>query len=79
MHGFQRDRLAQWLARATPRFATHLPQLCMLVLALVSTASAEWNENVLYTFQGGSDGPTPAGVVVFDAAGKLIETSLLSN
>jgi hypothetical protein len=35
-------------------------------------------ENMLYTFQGGSDGPTPAGMVVFDAAGKLIETSLLS-
>jgi hypothetical protein len=43
-----------------------------IVLATVSTASAEWKERVLYSFQGGaSDGALPAGGVVFDTAGNL--------
>ena len=48
--------------------------LACLLLALVMSAnvSAEWKERVLYSFQGGvSDGATPAGGVVFDAAGNL--------
>jgi hypothetical protein len=51
----------------------------MLVLALVPTASAKWNEMVLYSFQGGSDGSTPSGAVVCDGAGNRIEPSLLSD
>jgi hypothetical protein len=42
-----------------------------IVLATVSTASAEWKEKVLYSFQGGTDGATPAGGVVFDKQGNL--------
>jgi hypothetical protein len=42
-----------------------------LILATISTASAEWKEKVLYSFQGGSDGQTPAGGLVFDDAGNL--------
>jgi hypothetical protein len=42
-----------------------------IVLATVSTASAEWKEKVLYSFQGGTDGATPVGSVVFDKAGNL--------
>jgi hypothetical protein len=42
-----------------------------LILAAASTASAEWKEKVLYSFQGGNDGYTPAGGVVFDKAGNL--------
>ena len=34
-------------------------------------ASAEWKENVLYSFQGIPDGAVPAGDVVFDKAGNL--------
>jgi uncharacterized repeat protein (TIGR03803 family) len=42
------------------------------MLTLVSTASAEWKEKVLYSFQGGTnDGPVPAGGVVFDKQGNL--------
>src|SRR3984957_6216480 len=41
------------------------------LLAFGSTASAEWKEKVLYSFQGGTDGQTPAGGVVFDKAGNL--------
>jgi hypothetical protein len=52
-------------------FRTRLLLSCMLVLALVSAASAEWKEKVLYSFQGGNDGLTPAGGVVFDKAGNL--------
>jgi len=40
-------------------------------LLLASAASAEWKEKVLYSFQGGTDGATPAGGVVFDRAGNL--------
>jgi uncharacterized repeat protein (TIGR03803 family) len=42
-----------------------------IILAMASTASASWKEKVLYSFQGGSDGQTPAGGVVFDKAGNL--------
>jgi len=41
------------------------------ILTLGSFASAAWNEKVLYSFQGGSDGAYPAGGVVFDSAGNL--------
>ena len=57
--------------RNDPRFKTHLSLMCLLVLALASPASAKWKEKVLYSFQGGSDGQTPAGGVVFDKAGNL--------
>jgi hypothetical protein len=49
----------------------------MLVLALVPTASAKWNEMVLYSFQGGSDGSTPSGAVVC-VTGRAIASSLRS-
>jgi len=45
--------------------------LLMVVLAAVSTASASGHEKVLYSFQGGTDGATPVGKVVFDTAGNL--------
>ncbi|HXM59847.1 MAG TPA: choice-of-anchor tandem repeat GloVer-containing protein [Terriglobales bacterium] len=45
--------------------------LFALILALASTASAEWKEKVLYSFQGGTDGAYPAGGVVFDKQGNL--------
>jgi hypothetical protein len=55
-----------------PRFKTHLPLICLLVLGLASAGSAESNEKVLYSFQGGTgDGAFPAGGVVFDRAGNL--------
>jgi uncharacterized repeat protein (TIGR03803 family) len=49
--------------------------LCMMILVMVSNASAEWKESVLYSFQGGTDGATPAGGVVFDKAGNLYGTT----
>ncbi len=53
------------------RFTTRWLVPFVAVLALTSTASAGWKEKVLYSFQGGSDGSTPAGGVVFDKAGNL--------
>jgi hypothetical protein len=51
---------------------TNKARLLLLILTLAATASAEWNERVLYSFQGGTtDGSSPAGGVVFDAAGNL--------
>ena len=53
------------------RFARrYLPLL--FVLIPVASASAEWKEQVLYSFQGGTtDGSDPAGGVVFDKQGNL--------
>jgi len=52
-----------------------LIRTCLLVavaLTLAVPASAEWNEKVLYSFQGGTtDGSVPAGGVVFDSQGNL--------
>jgi len=43
----------------------------LLVFSLNVSASAEWKEKVLYSFQGGTDGSLPAGGVIFDKAGNL--------
>jgi hypothetical protein len=54
------------------RFKT--PLLAVVVFAsltLAAPASAEWNEKVLYSLQGGSDGANPSGGVVMDSAGNL--------
>jgi hypothetical protein len=42
-----------------------------IILATASAASASWKEKILYSFQGGTDGATPVGGVVFDSAGNL--------
>jgi uncharacterized repeat protein (TIGR03803 family) len=49
----------------------YLVSLLVAIFAMGSVASAAWKEKVLYSFQGGTDGSTPAGGVVFDAAGNL--------
>ena len=53
------------------RLASRPLLLCLLVFAFIPTASAEWKEKLLHSFQGAPDGATPAGGVVFDAAGNL--------
>jgi uncharacterized repeat protein (TIGR03803 family) len=45
--------------------------LVLLIFVSTSVASAQWNEQVLYSFQGGDDGNSPIGGLVFDAAGNL--------
>jgi hypothetical protein len=46
--------------------------IVLATLAATTTASAEWKEQVLYDFQGGtSDGYYPAGGVIFGKAGNL--------
>jgi hypothetical protein len=54
-----------------PRAVIHCLTLFTLALTLTSVATAEWKEKVLYSFQGGTDGATPAGGVVFDNQGNL--------
>jgi hypothetical protein len=57
---------------AHSHFVHRLLPLLLVVLAVTSPATAEWNEKVLYSFQGGSsDGSVPAGGVVFDKKGNL--------
>jgi hypothetical protein len=53
------------------RFAIRWLVTFVAILILTSTASAEWKEKVLYSFQGGTDGAYPAGGVVFDKQGNL--------
>ena len=45
--------------------------LYALILSVAPPAFAQWNEQVLYSFQGGSDGSTPVGAIVFDKQGNL--------
>jgi uncharacterized repeat protein (TIGR03803 family) len=52
------------------RFRVHR-WLAVVVVLMAISASAEWKEKVLYSFQGGTDGSTPAGGVVFDSQGNL--------
>jgi uncharacterized repeat protein (TIGR03803 family) len=54
------------------RFSAYVLTVSALFLVLPSTASAEWKEKVLYSFQGGTnDGSVPTGGVVFDPQGNL--------
>ncbi len=42
-----------------------------LIFAVAPPAFAQWNEQVLYSFQGLPDGATPVGGMVFDKQGNL--------
>jgi uncharacterized repeat protein (TIGR03803 family) len=48
---------------------------CGTVFKLVPNSHGAWNENVLYTFQGGSDGALPDAGLVLDSAGNLYSTT----
>ncbi len=43
----------------------------IVICCLAPSAFAQWKENVIYSFQGGTDGAVPAGGVVFDKSGNL--------
>jgi len=45
--------------------------LYALILSVAPPASAQLKEQLLYSFQGGSDGSTPVGAIVFDKQGNL--------
>ena len=52
--------------------ATRTPAILLALVIFASNLSAaEWKENVLYSFQGGTDGQLPVGSIVFDSAGNL--------
>jgi uncharacterized repeat protein (TIGR03803 family) len=51
--------------------ASRFLPLLLVIVAFTSNASAEWKEKVLYSFQGGSDGQSPTGSLVFDKVGNL--------
>jgi hypothetical protein len=53
------------------RNVVRLLLVAFTMLVLTATASAEWKERVLYSFQGIPDGSLPVGAVVFDKAGNL--------
>ncbi len=45
--------------------------LALFSLLATISASAEWKEKVLYSFQGGNDGAVPVGSLVRDVAGNI--------
>ena len=45
------------------------------VFQLIPGPNSTWQENVLYSFQGGTDGSFPTATLVFDAAGTLYGTT----
>jgi hypothetical protein len=57
--------------RQCPCFVVRHLSFFMVILALGVSASAEWKEKVVYSFQGIPDGSAPIGAVVFDKQGNL--------
>ncbi len=53
------------------RKLTRISLLALFSLLATLSASAEWKEKVLYSFQGNSDGAMPLGNMVFDKQGNL--------
>jgi len=53
------------------QFFLRIYPVILMTGSLVTSAVAQWQENVLYSFQNGSDGAWPVGSVVFDASGNL--------
>ena len=49
---------------------------CGVVFELTPSANSTWQQQVLYAFQGGSDGLYPSGNLVLDAAGNLYGTTV---
>src|SRR5262245_52642025 len=60
-------------AMNSPARTVHrLTLLTAVICGLITSASAEWKEQVLYSFQGGTnDGSIPVGGAVFDSKGNL--------
>ena len=54
--------------------ATGVPG-CGVVFKLTPRAHGAWEETVLHTFTGGSDGAMPSGGVILDSAGNLYGTT----
>lgn len=48
--------------------------VCGMIFKL-SPSGSGWTETILYAFQGGSDGQSPLGGVIFDQAGNLYGTA----
>lgn len=48
---------------------------CGTVFELTPNSNGSWSENVLYSFQGGSDGASPTGGLVRDGKGNLFGTT----
>lgn len=50
-----------------------IPALVLVAIdvSLASASSVQWNQTVIYQFQGGTDGAAPIGTIVFDKAGNL--------
>ncbi len=52
---------------------------CGTVFKLSPNQDGTWTENVIYSFKGGADGGYPNAGVIFDSAGSLYGTTVLSG
>jgi hypothetical protein len=55
----------------TPGNTTKKAALAVICSLASAAVAQQWNEMVLYSFQGGTDGVAPVGAIVFDKAGNL--------
>lgn len=49
---------------------------CGVIFELSPSSEGAWQETVLYAFNGGAEGVTPAGTLIFDPAGNLYGTTI---
>jgi hypothetical protein len=75
MAGIRAKEMVAMIHKDRSRLASGVLLLFALVLLFASTASAEWKEKVLYSFQGGNDGFDPIGGIVSDKDGNLYGTT----
>lgn len=52
---------------------------CGVVFELTPVTGGGWTENVIYSFQGNTDGEAPYGGLVFDKSGNLYGTTFLGG
>jgi uncharacterized repeat protein (TIGR03803 family) len=76
--GLPNRRLLLFMTNKIQTFKSHhywnlsaLFCICVAIALFPSTAFAQWNEQVLYSFQGGTDGLGPVGRIVLDKQGNL--------
>jgi uncharacterized repeat protein (TIGR03803 family) len=52
---------------------------CGTVYRVTLSENGSWTESVIYSFEGGTDGASPSGSLIFDGAGNLYGTTVLGG
>jgi hypothetical protein len=64
------------MRRSSPAMTRQSKLSILCILALATTVSAQWKEQLLYSFQGYPDGAIPVGSIVYDKQGNLYGATL---